>query len=73
MVVFRVGRGFIFFFQAGDGIRDLLRSRGIGDVFKRQCRYCFTYVYASLWIEVLILGEIYERCGARAGIERVSG
>ena len=29
--------GFIlFFFQAEDGIRDLVRSRGLGDVYKRQ-------------------------------------
>ena len=24
------------FFQAEDGIRDLVRSRGLGDVYKRQ-------------------------------------
>ena len=29
-----------FFFQAEDGIRDLVRSRGLGDVYKRQ-----TYKY----------------------------
>ena len=28
-----------FFFQAEDGIRDLVRSRGLGDVYKRQCLY----------------------------------
>ena len=28
----------IFFFQAEDGIRDLVRSRGLGDVYKRQVR-----------------------------------
>ena len=28
---------FFFFFQAEDGIRDLVRSRGLGDVYKRQC------------------------------------
>ena len=27
----------LFFFQAEDGIRDLVRSRGLGDVYKRQC------------------------------------
>ena len=27
---------FILFFQAEDGIRDLVRSRGLGDVYKRQ-------------------------------------
>ena len=25
-----------FFFQAEDGIRDLVRSRGLGDVYKRR-------------------------------------
>ena len=28
--------GICFFFQAEDGIRDLVRSRGLGDVYKRQ-------------------------------------
>ena len=28
-----------FFFQAEDGIRDLVRSRGLGDVYKRQEMY----------------------------------
>ena len=27
---------FLCFFQAEDGIRDLVRSRGLGDVYKRQ-------------------------------------
>ena len=27
---------FVFFFQAEDGIRYLVRSRGLGDVYKRQ-------------------------------------
>ena len=27
------------FFQAEDGIRDLVRSRGLGDVYKRQSPY----------------------------------
>ena len=31
-------RSFFFFFQAEDGIRDLVRSRGLGDVYKRQLR-----------------------------------
>ena len=28
-----------FFFQAEDGIRDLVRSRGLGDVYKRQIQH----------------------------------
>ena len=31
---------FLFFFQAEDGIRDLVRSRGLGEVYKRQARNC---------------------------------
>ena len=27
---------YVFLFQAEDGIRDLVRSRGLGDVYKRQ-------------------------------------
>ena len=30
----------VFFFQAEDGIRDLVRSRGLGDVYKRQGPGC---------------------------------
>ena len=30
--------GLCFFFQAEDGIRDLVRSRGLGDVYKRQAK-----------------------------------
>ena len=31
-----VGGSSFFCFQAEDGIRDLVRSRGLGDVYKRQ-------------------------------------
>ena len=31
-----VGLYDLFVFQAEDGIRDLVRSRGLGDVYKRQ-------------------------------------
>eukprot|EP00831_Metopus_contortus_P040470 TRINITY_DN3170_c0_g1_i4.p1 TRINITY_DN3170_c0_g1~~TRINITY_DN3170_c0_g1_i4.p1 ORF type:complete len:111 (+),score=30.77 TRINITY_DN3170_c0_g1_i4:79-411(+) len=31
---------FFFFFQAEDGIRDVERSRGLGDVYKRQVMGC---------------------------------
>ena len=36
-----------FFFQAEDGIRDLVRSRGLGDVYKRQPRRCSSATAAS--------------------------
>ena len=35
----------IFFFQAEDGIRDLVRSRGLGDVYKRQVLFTLDYLY----------------------------
>ena len=35
---------FLFFFQAEDGIRDLVRSRGLGDVYKRQLNRFFLIV-----------------------------
>ena len=34
--IVRGGRGVEGFFQAEDGIRDVERSRGLGDVYKRQ-------------------------------------
>ena len=39
----------LFFFQAEDGIRDLVRSRGLGDVYKRQPFYVrdFRELYAE--------------------------
>ena len=36
-----------FFFQAEDGIRDLVRSRGLGDVYKRQIESYVTDVYLN--------------------------
>ena len=33
----------IVFFQAEDGIRDLVRSRGLGDVYKRQLLIFFVH------------------------------
>ena len=40
-----------FFFQAEDGIRDLVRSRGLGDVYKRQ----------NLWFAFLKMKRIWRR------------
>src|SRR5664280_157258 len=61
---------FFFFFQAEDGIRDLVRSRGLGDVYKRQVlgRIGLAWMFASLifmntklnmriiWFCVLLIG-----------------
>ena len=43
-----VARIIFFFFQAEDGIRDLVRSRGLGDVYKRQTQD-FMVEYIILW------------------------
>ena len=37
----------VFFFQAEDGIRDLVRSRGLGDVYKRQVAFVVQGVGAA--------------------------
>ena len=41
-----------FFFQAEDGIRDLVRSRGLGDVYKRQVVSRWSFVGGGLWSAV---------------------
>ena len=43
----------VFFFQAEDGIRDLVRFRGLGDVYKRQRR---EFLESPIYRE-LILGD----------------
>ena len=43
-----------FFFQAEDGIRDLVRSRGLGDVYKRQLfELAKTFVNSSFTISII--------------------
>ena len=39
----------LFFFQAEDGIRDLVRSRGLGDVYKRQLHALAEALRGFLW------------------------
>ena len=48
--------GSFFFFQAEDGIRDLVRSRGLGDVYKRQKLSCSEKIsfYSSLLTKACI-------------------
>ena len=38
----------IIFFQAEDGIRDLVRSRGLGDVYKRQVSSVYEFIKEEL-------------------------
>ena len=46
---------FFFFFQAEDGIRDLVRSRGLGDVYKRQA---LGYVVEARLIGAAVLAKL---------------
>ena len=43
----------LFFVQAEDGIRDLVRSRGLGDVYKRQVFSEAVLSRQEAWREVL--------------------
>ena len=47
---------FFFFFQAEDGIRDLVRSRGLGDVYKRQVVALLSIILHL--VELLVLGVL---------------
>ena len=47
---------FVFFFQAEDGIRYLVRSRGLGDVYKRQG-------YASHTLGMALYGGTFQGQG----------
>ena len=52
-----------FFFQAEDGIRDLVRSRGLGDVYKRQDRRGASAVPADVGADVVVGAR--RQCTAR--------
>ena len=56
---------FFVFFQAEDGIRDLVRSRGLGDVYKRQLSQREKDVTA-----LVCLGYTNREIGARLHISR---
>mgnify|MGYP003381022388 CR=1 FL=1 len=45
---------FVFFVQAEDGIRDLVRSRGLGDVYKRQALECSKFTGIKQFVPDLI-------------------
>ena len=45
LVIVFVSLGLFVFFQAEDGIRDLVRSRGLGDVYKRQVQNLSSSLY----------------------------
>ena len=47
---------FFFFFQAEDGIRDLVRSRGLGDVYKRQGMASAGIQHCNIFLWAIIAG-----------------
>ena len=55
----------VFFFQAEDGIRDLVRSRGLGDVYKRQI---FAVAWAGYILEIFGGQGLAEKAQAVVGI-----
>eukprot|EP00831_Metopus_contortus_P018079 TRINITY_DN17694_c0_g1_i2.p1 TRINITY_DN17694_c0_g1~~TRINITY_DN17694_c0_g1_i2.p1 ORF type:complete len:157 (+),score=52.42 TRINITY_DN17694_c0_g1_i2:86-556(+) len=57
---------FFFFFQAEDGIRDVERSRGLGDVYKRQVHG----ELVPLAEEVIKLTAVCSMCGADASFSK---
>ena len=56
-----------FFFQAEDGIRDLVRSRGLGDVYKRQAKYRQNKFHKIDNYEVDQIVSIPEECKFNVG------
>ena len=54
----------LFVFQAEDGIRDLVRSRGLGDVYKRQgLVLSVSWGFQVFW--ALMSGAITDKLGRR--------
>ena len=49
----------IFFFQAEDGIRYLVRSRGLGDVYKRQVVYTGFNLFLSFPLNIITFLKLY--------------
>ena len=54
---------FVFFFQAEDGIRDLVRSRGLGDVYKRQVKITNSLSETVSSVSVAYTGEQWRNGG----------
>ncbi len=48
----------VVFFQAEDGIRVLVRSRGFGDVYKRRVWLCMV-VYGCVWLCMVVYGCVW--------------
>ena len=62
----------LFFFQAEDGIRDLVRSRGLGDVYKRQLRTLASQIKEHTLTHLADYLEVFERNAQANGATAVS-
>ena len=51
------------FFQAEDGIRDLVRSRGLGDVYKRQEVEAMQGLFSDSLAEVEAITDVQHQLG----------
>ena len=62
----------MFFFQAEDGIRDLVRSRGLGDVYKRQLLDLHVDALVDVHLLDLDVEKIVQALQALVGVDPVS-
>ena len=62
-----------FFFQAEDGIRDLVRSRGLGDVYKRQAVGLFLLALPATAVLEAIGAWLHNNRITRAVEDRTKG
>ena len=62
----------VFFFQAEDGIRDLVRSRGLGDVYKRQNQEIAEKLFVSLSTVKTHNQNLFEKLDVKRRIQAVS-
>ena len=58
----------VCFFQAEDGIRDLVRSRGLGDVYKRQVQEFYKHTSAGKELSQKAAGMLVFPSVVKAGI-----
>ena len=57
-----------FFFQAEDGIRDLVRSRGLGDVYKRQDLELLRKKFPELKVLIISTNKIKQDISRALGL-----
>ena len=62
----------VFFFQAEDGIRDLVRSRGLGDVYKRQPENPNSFLESAPGADHLCYKVTVEVAGIQHTVETLS-